>query len=485
MYRFAEYRKTIIFLSLVTLVALPLMADKKSENPQPGSTQSSIPDAPSFSVKNKGETLECSPVSLVKKKDLKDLVKYRCRNKNAVLPDAEEENDDELYGQNDTERLRRSIEDRTDEGVVYTVRIPQSDVNNIILARFSAKQQLNNRFYAGFINKLLPAKLYVSFRPQLANNGEQEGMSLQNGGTRGGFFYYRQFKNNFQLSLHYEAAIDHKSDVPFINISNGGDSSRRLSYFSLQHDKESILFGKNWSVYYDIAGLTDNYMAFGGQAGGAFNAGTHGNASGTGRAERVVQVRTSRNKFDVAVQVQTKHDAPDGIGTDYSYGVSGSLFYKEWSDVMVGASFAYAKFDEFTPQMRTIGIDGNDLSSILGIAYKHKKFSANAILSYTENHMNDDQGIYFDSVGAELYLRYNIGESFRLAGGGNWLIPSDNDYKGDYNIKNTILSLQYTFGEKTFDDIVYLEVSIPKGELANGDKLNTSVAIGLRYLFNH
>jgi hypothetical protein len=51
-------------------------------------------------------------------------------------------------------------------------------------------------------------------------------------------------------------------------------------------------------------------------------------------------------------------------------------------------------------------------------------------------------------------------------------------------MKKSIFSLQYTFGRKTFDDLIYAEVSIPKGYLANGDAMKPSVAIGLRYLFN-
>ena len=93
--------------------------------------------------------------------------------------------------------------------------------------------------------------------------------------------------------------------------------------------------------------------------------------------------------------------------------------------------------------------------------------------------------MYFDGIGAELYMHYDIDDSFRLSGGANWLVPIDNDYNGEYSIKDTILSLQYTFGEKTFDDIVYLEISLPNGKLANGDSRDAGIAIGLRYRLDH
>lgn len=102
-----------------------------------------------------------------------------------------------------------------------------------------------------------------------------------------------------------------------------------------------------------------------------------------------------------------------------------------------------------------------------------------------KNHTIDDQGVYFESAGAELYMRYDIDESFPVAGAGNWLFPKNDEYKGEYSIKNLIFSLQYTFGKKTFDDLVYLELSLPNGKLANGNSRDIGIAIGLRYLFDN
>ena len=96
-----------------------------------------------------------------------------------------------------------------------------------------------------------------------------------------------------------------------------------------------------------------------------------------------------------------------------------------------------------------------------------------------------DLSIYFDGIGAELYLQYDVDESVRIAGGGNWLFPEDDDYEGKFSINNVILSLQYTFGEKTFDDLVYVEVSMPNGKLANGESKDTRFAIGIRYLLDY
>jgi hypothetical protein len=199
----------------------------------------------------------------------------------------------------------------------------------------------------------------------------------------------------------------------------------------------------------------------------------------------MIQIRRERENYDTTLQVQLKHDALRDWNTDYSYTMAGSLIYKGWKDIKLGAAINYGRFDEITTQMHDVGIDGEDISSIIGITYKKNSFSTNAVLSYMKNHTLDDQGVYFDSVGTELYLRYDIDERFRVAGGGNWLFPEDDDYDGKYNIKNLIFSLQYTFGEKTFDDLVYAEVSLPNGKFANGESKDARIAIGFRYLLDY
>ena len=473
--------KVLLFFSLVSLTVAPLMAEKKNDGTELPAADEPIPDAPTFSIDHKGVKLVCSPVKLIHKKTHKDEIKYHCVENKITVPERKSvENQDEKRGAAETARLRQSVQEK---GLTYTVHIPQSDLGNIRVSRFIAEQQLNNRFYGKFIASFLPAKLYASLRPQFANIGDSNGTNFHDGGSRGGFFYYYEFDNDIELMFQYEAGINFNKDTPFINLSDGADSSRRLSYFSLAYKGSSILAGKYWSAYYDIAGFTDYFMAYGTQAGGAFNSGTDGGASGTGRPDRVVQIRTKKDNFKVTLQGQANHSEQEDIDKAYQYGAGGSIIYSGWSGVKAGGAFSYQKFDEISPEMLSVGITGNDQSYIIGGTYKRKNFSANAILSYTKNHMNDDQGIYFDGVGTELYLRYDIDDSFRMVAGGSVLIPRDSDYRGDYSIRAPIISLQYTFGKKTFDDLIYIEVTKPYGSLANGEIPNTRVAIGLRWLW--
>jgi len=466
---------------LVVLSVLPLMADKENNNVLPANVP--IPDVPQFSITYQGEAMVCSPTGLIKTKSHKDMVTYECQKthidiKSQKIQDAEP-------GVAETDRLREDVQNKVAQGTISSVEIPLYDADSPTKAKIIAEGQLNNRPHGKYLRMLLPAKLYLSIRPQLANSGEDGEIELLNGGSKGGFFYYHQFDNDLGLIFHYEAGVNLQDDVSFINVSDASDTNRRLSYFDLKYMDYSFILGKYWSAYYDIASFTDQYMAFGGQASGAFSGGPHGSPSGTGRADKMIQVRTKQDSYDATFQVQLKHSALRDWNTDYSYTMAGSMIYRGWEDIKLGASISYGKFDKETSEMKVAGIDGDDWSSVVGFTYKKDDFSGHAVLSYMQNHTSDDQGFYFDSAGAELYMRYDIDESFRVAGGGNWLFPKDNDYDGQYSIKNVILSLQYTFGEKTFDDLVYLEVSLPNGKLANGDSKDARIAIGLRYLLDY
>ena len=453
------------------------MANKENNNTL--SINSEFPNVPKFSITYLDEALECSPTGLIKTKTHKDLVTYECQKQHADVK--VEKKEDEERGYAEIQRLNQDVKNKIAQGMTYEVEIPLYDADSPTKARMIAQRQLNNKPYGEYLRMLLPAKLYMSIRPQLVNSGKDGELKLQDGGSRAGFFYYYQFNNDLEFTFHYEAGLDWDSDTPFINASDASNSNRRLSYFAFKYMDSSLILGKYWSAYYDIAGFTDQFMTFGAQGSGAFST----KPSGTGRADKMIQFLTQKDTYNITVQAQLKHDSLEDWNTDYSYTMAGSLVYEGFADIKYGVATDYGKFDQITPQMKNVGIDGDDWSSIIGFMYRKNKFSASTVFSYMQNHTSDDQGVYFDSAGAELYMRYDMDESFRIAGGANWLFPKDNDYEGKYTIKNIILSLQYTFGEKTFDDLVYMEVSLPNGKLANGEGKDARIAIGLRYLLDY
>ena len=476
-----SYRRN--FILFLSLLFLPFWAEAQSNTVLPEQKKSEpIPDVPSFELTYKEEELKCYPNKLIRKKTHKNLIEFICMKKSVsvLLPDKEKLSTEDEKGRNKVKRLRQELEEKVNTGAIYKVQIPQNSAKHPWLARKTAKDILNKSYYVKYLRWLLPAKLYVSLRPQLAHSSDEGGFSFEDAGSRGGFFYYYSFDSGYHLTFQHESKVNLKGKH-FVNLSESSDSYRRLSFLSLQKHDNTVIVGKYWSAYYDIAGFTDHFMAFGATGSGAFNNHGDGGASGTGRPDRMLQIHREKEKYSTTLQYQTSHSDDD---KEYGYGVAGSFIYAGWEESKAGASVAYADFKKITELMRYRGIDGNDVSSILGYSYNKGKFMANAVLSYTQNHMNDDNGTYFDAVGTELYLRYDHSESIRLVGGINTLIPTDNDYEGEFNIKRLILSLQYTFGEKSFDDLVYMEVSLNGGSHADGTKSNTSVAIGFRYLLD-
>ncbi|MBL0721394.1 MAG: hypothetical protein JJV88_02305, partial [Sulfurovum sp.] len=418
-------------------------------------------------------------------KSHKNFIEFICIKENiTVLSHSEDENkvvaNNDIKGRDKTQQLSIKAKERENIGVLYKVKIPQNSAKYPWIAKQVAEDRLNYSYYSKYIRWLLPANFYGSLRPQISYS--EEDVLFHDAGSRAGFFYHYSFDSGYNFTLQYEATIDWKNEKKFLNLSELSNSSRRLSFVSLQKNDIMLIAGKYWSAYYDIAKFTDHFMTFGASASGAFNNSGDGAASGTGRAENLVQVHLNKEDYSSTVQYQSSHT---NDGKEYDYGVAGSFIYTSWADIKLGAAVAVGNFSEITPEMQFNGIDGNDISIIGGVTYSRDKFMANALLSYSKNHMNDNEGHYFDALGMEIYLRYDINNNIRIAGGTNILLANDNHYIGEFNIKRVILSAQYTFRERTFDDLFFIEISIPKGRSAQGESINKPIiAIGLRYKFN-
>ncbi len=459
------------------------MAATKSNDNQDPHAHVDAPDVPEFFIEHNDIKLKCIPVRLITTNTNKELIEYQCL-RHPVVPYSQSAQTREVTsGTDETDRLLEDAKEKRTEGESYMVKVPRYAAKIPFEAKRIAEQQLKDGWYFGkYLDMVLPGKMYLSLRPQFAQDHDGSGVTFHTGGSRAGFFYYYKFENKMELIFQYEGNVDFSGNTKFINVSDGDNSNRRLSYIGLRYDQNQIIVGKYWSPYYDIAGLTDNFMAFGGQAGGAFNNGSDGGSSGTGRADEVIQLRTDHGKFETALQVQLNHTDEKTVTKDYQYCMAGSIIFKNWEGFDIGASFAHQKFDTLTPAMEAINIHGDDQSYIIGGTYRKEEFSISSVLSYTKNHMTDDQGTYFNGMGTELYMRYDIDDSYRLAAGGNILIPRDASYEGNYKIKSYILSAQYTFGEKTFDDMVYVELFRSFGSWADGGDINTRIAVGIRYL---
>lgn len=116
----------------------------------------------------------------------------------------------------------------------------------------------------------------------------------------------------------------------------------RLGFVGIANDWVSYTFGKQWSAYSKVAGMTDNFLAFGGEACGQYNAGTDGGVSGTGRANRASILDFKFAGLEFAIQGQGRaisvndKKAFDAYGLALLYSVGGFTVGATYNEVRDG-----------------------------------------------------------------------------------------------------------------------------------------------------
>ena len=92
----------------------------------------------------------------------------------------------------------------------------------------------------------------------------------------------------------------------------------------------------------------------------------------------------------------------------------------------------------------------------------------------------DDQGVYFNGRGVELYSQYDVGPKWSFGGGFNYLW-SAGGHPGEYRRLNGLGSVTFHFNQ-TLD--VNAEIKIEGSRATDGSSLRHSVlAWGVNYYF--
>ena len=427
----------------------------------------------SITVTHNGKTYDCSKEDLIEE-DHNGTKIYHCgtQEKQVIVNNSDER------GMAEAERMKQEIKEETKgEERVVLVENNESNVSGKWKPFYYTKQ---------IVEKVIPAKVYLSLR--FAELYQDETFTFTDRATRGGVFYYNEFKNELALAFHYEASIKFSnkgevigSETQVDNNSSGFLLGTRLNYVSLSRGAFTAVVGKNWGVYYDIAGMTDKYMVFGALGNGTYNAGTDGGGSGTGRAADVLQLRIKKDVYNLGLQVQYHPKEFDFLYKgDYEYGAGISLFYKGLDNgVKIGLTGNYAHFETSDPLL-----DGHDVALLGGVSYQKDAVSLDYTIGVSKNHITDDQGNYIQGVGSELYLRYRIKEKWRLALGFNYVFPDDERYIGEYEVKDHIASLQYALNED-YTRLIYFETKYSGGTNADGSETSSASALGFRYLLDY
>lgn len=251
-------------------------------------------------------------------------------------------------------------------------------------------------------------------------------------------------------------------------------------------------FGKSWSSYYKISNFTDRFDSAGSSAVGTFNANTDGGATGTGRADSVLQSlvyidfmpqKWKVNPFNLNIQIQSGQPIPgiEGVNYQYSFGLSAVLDSTE--NYTLGVAYNRARVDDLDDAaVQAAGIAGDAEAILIGARWfdeqRYIGFTAARLL----NHETTDLGTYFIGWGSELYARYRLVKDYWLVGGYNWLSPDKDEVQaGEYELLYGIVGLRYSIDE--FNRLAYAELRLDNTISENGESLGNIFTIGLRWDF--
>jgi len=333
--------------------------------------------------------------------------------------------------------------------------------------------------------------LYGSMR--IFAEGGAEDTTLNDGSSRLGIRLDRRLSNGRSLFGRVEWKVnlvdsdsnfslsDNPSGTGIVtrDESEGPVLTTRLGYLgaSLPNIGE-ISFGKQWSVYYDVSGWTDNFNVYGGAGLSTYSAGTDGGLLGSGRAEDAVIFRSARGKVSYGLQTQLKSTSS---GDDYK-GLAGSLVFSPTDSWDIGLAFSGSRIKgDFEI------VTGDDESGVGAIGVRYHRGPWNAAFSVAawkahEAVFFDDDTLFYDGVGAEFYASYEYSKRLQLYGGFNYTDPDIDDPRVDKDFGVEFL----IFGASLFatkDSYSYIEALYSTGKQANGEDVDSVLSAGYRFDF--
>jgi hypothetical protein len=351
-----------------------------------------------------------------------------------------------------------------------------------------------------YMDKWPSIHLYGSVRLHAINNFNEQNeateFSLGDGASRVGVRYDWEFTKDWYLFGRAEGGFDVLETFTPNGNNDGEDGvglTSRLLYGGITSENLVAVWGKNWSSYYQIAGMADRFSIFGGQAVGIYNAGTDGGATGTGRADNVLQARiyTSALRairikpFNLNLQYQQDEPIPRVENRNYGKAFGASAWLESQKDQGIGLAWHQADIENLEdPVIREAGISGD--ASAIALAFR--KYGENwygaLVVARMENIQTTDQFKYFDGYGAELYLQWQFGERWWMISGGNWSKPDGDDPDaGEYEIAYAVLGLRYTLD--SFNRMLYAEYRMDFGDLWDGTDRKNELTIGFRWDFGY
>ena len=276
--------------------------------------------------------------------------------------------------------------------------------------------------------RMLPPEFYGSIRVRYAvtNEGRTE---VSDRFSRLGVNLRANINDDWAVVSNLEPGINIVNQNPAIVV--GGDQGyrfgeggnavvTRIGYAGITSPYGTLTFGKQWAVYYDIAGYTDMFYTFGGEASGAY-AQSDGGIEGTGRAERAVQYRVNVGPIGIGLQTQARNRTANSqlLADTWSAKVEAALPLH----LSIGA--AYNEVRDGVPDPEPNEPKLGSKAMVGGLLYKYESVYVAMIYARSDNHESDDLGEFYRAHGTELFAYTDISARWFIYGGFNYLSPID------------------------------------------------------------
>ena len=290
--------------------------------------------------------------------------------------------------------------------------------------------------------------------------------------SRVGFFGRYPGGKRWAVLGRLEAGVNLVNQNPSIEV--GGDPgyafgegsqafTTRLGYVGFETPYGDLTWGKQWSVYYDVAGWTDQFYTFGAQASGAFALGD-GGINGTGRAETAAIYRIGWGPLQFGLQSQNRNRTVNN--RDFGDTFSGSLLWSASDALTFGLAYNKVRdgVEDPGPNEPHLG----DTATIVGARWDRGPLELAVVLSRGEQRHKDDEGTWFDSLGSEVFGQWSLNEHWSVHGGLNWLEPDDDTVDTEYRILDYLIGGAYRLHRNV---IISLEGRLTDSRTATGGRL--------------
>jgi predicted porin len=282
-------------------------------------------------------------------------------------------------------------------------------------------------------------------------------IELQENGPLIGMDLYRNLQQGWSVQAKLEFGLHLINGTNFNNSANSTADfianpllkkdvfTSRLAWFGISHEKYgSLTFGKQWGVYYDIGGYTDNFSLFGGSANGIYAGGTDGGWKGTGRADNAVVYRNKIGPVELGVQSQLfsgEHSLGASVQYHTQMGLSFGLSYNDAAVVTPVNKFV-------------VDIGTRTKNFIAGAKYAKDKFYGAFTFSVNDDAIvvvDTGKAVSFPTYGYELSTSYRLSKKWALEGGFNLIQERENRnvFKGDYYLFHFIIGANYFITPET------------------------------------